>query len=112
MHEFSIALSIVDIAADTAEKNHLSAVHEVEVEIGQMSGVIPEALEFAWESARVNTLVAKAALKIRLVELEVRCRACGHCHKPDGLYTSCPGCGEVQPDILSGKELRVISITA
>ena len=112
MHEFSIALSIVDIAADAAAKNKVHIVREIEVEIGQIAGVIPEALEFAWESARKNTPVAEAVLKIRQVELEVRCHACGSRYKPAELYGACPGCGEIQPEILSGKELRVVAISA
>ena len=112
MHEFSIALSIAGIAADVAAKNHLHTVHEVEVELGQIAGVIPEALEFAWESARKNTLVAEAVLRIRLVELEVRCHACGQLHKPSDLYSACPACGLIQPEIVTGKELRVVAISA
>ena len=50
MHEFSIALNIVDIASKTATDASATKINEVEIEVGILSGVIIEALEFALES--------------------------------------------------------------
>jgi hydrogenase nickel incorporation protein HypA/HybF len=110
MHEFSIVQRIVEIALEAAAKNQAENVICVEVEVGQASGTVPEAMEFAWESARKDTLLEQASLVIRLIPLVIRCRSCGLQHTPENIYESCPHCGAISPEIISGKELRVTSI--
>ena len=110
MHEFSLVQNIIDIATDAANQNQVRSVQSVEVEIGQASGIVPEAMDFAWESARKDTILQEASLVIRIIPLLIRCRACGSEFHPDGLFETCPGCGNYNPEIISGKELRVIAI--
>ncbi len=38
MHEFSIAVDIVDIATSSATKEEATVVKEIEIEVGQLSG--------------------------------------------------------------------------
>ena len=47
MHEFSIAMNIVDIATDYARKENVSVVKEIEIEVGELAGVVMDALEKA-----------------------------------------------------------------
>jgi hydrogenase nickel incorporation protein HypA/HybF len=110
MHEFSIVQNIVDIALESAANHHLNTISAVEVEVGKASGVIREAMEFAWEAAIKGTLLNKAELKIREVPLLVRCTICQRRYQPDDLYEACPGCGEISPEIISGQELKVTAI--
>jgi len=112
MHEFTIARNIVDIAADAATRNNVTGVISVEVEVGQASGIVPEALEFAWESARKDTILQEASLVIRIIAIGARCRDCGREFHPESIYEICPACGAYNPEIISGRELRVIAIQA
>ena len=50
MHEMSIAEGIVDIVLDTMKNNDASQVHSVQLDVGMMSGVEPDALHFCWTS--------------------------------------------------------------
>ena len=110
MHEFSIVQSIIEIAINSARLNHADTISAVEVEVGQASGVVAEALEFAWESARKDTLLQNASLVIRHIPVLVLCRSCLNKYQPGDILDVCPVCGEVNPEILSGKELRVNAI--
>lgn len=110
MHEFSIVQSIVEIVLDTARKNNVEQIHAVEVEVGQSSGVVKEAMEFAWEAAVDGTLLSKAVLRIKQIPLRVICGICKQQYLPEDLYEACPVCGEISPEIISGKELRVVAI--
>jgi hydrogenase nickel incorporation protein HypA/HybF len=110
MHEFSIVQNIIDIVTDSAKSNGVTKVRCVEVEVGKASGVIREAMEFAWEAAIKDTLLNGAALKIIEKPLAVKCNSCGHHYEPCDIYESCPGCGDIHPEILSGNELKVIAI--
>lgn len=110
MHEFSIIQSIVDIALETAAAQQVNHISIVEVEVGKASGVIRDAMEFAWEAARKDTLLSNAELKIVEIPLLVRCNTCGTQYEPAEIYEVCPGCGGVNPEIITGKELRVVAI--
>ena len=110
MHEFSLVENIIEIITETAERNGLTRVEAVELEVGDASGVIREAMEFAWEAGIKGTIIHGAVLKIKEIPLVVKCNVCKRQYEPAEIYDTCPGCGEVDPEILSGKELRVMAI--
>jgi hydrogenase nickel incorporation protein HypA/HybF len=111
MHEFSIALSIVDLAEEYARKDNAREVKEVEVEVGELSGIVIDALEFALESAVKNTMLENAGIRILLVPGKARCRKCRHEYPAGELYAPCPECGSSFPDVIQGKDLRLKSLT-
>ena len=51
MHELSIARSIVELVEEQADNRGASVVEELELEIGHLSGVEIQTLEFALDSA-------------------------------------------------------------
>jgi len=111
MHEFSIAVNIVEIAESTALQHNATGVSEVELDVGDASGINIEALEFAWESAAASsTLLKKSSLKINPVPLLLKCNHCQHQFSPADLIESCPSCGDNSTTILQGRELKVKSI--
>jgi hydrogenase nickel incorporation protein HypA/HybF len=110
MHEFSIVTNIVDIAIGSADQNGLATISCVEIEVGKASGIEPSAMEFAWESARKNTILENARLVMHFIPLCLQCRTCGKQYEPDEMYQPCPVCGEINTRIITGKELRVVAI--
>src|SRR5439155_7885623 len=52
MHELSIALSILDIVAEEAERRNGARVLAVHLRLGPLSGVVKESLRSAYELAR------------------------------------------------------------
>jgi hydrogenase nickel incorporation protein HypA/HybF len=112
MHEFSIIQNIIEIVTSTAELNNVKEVHAVEVEVGMASGVVREAMEFAWNAGTKGTMLEHAELKIKEIPLAVKCNTCGHHYQPCEIYESCPGCGDVDPEVITGKELRVVALDA
>jgi hydrogenase nickel incorporation protein HypA/HybF len=111
MHEFSIAVNIVDIAVEHAEKAKAKKVNEVELEIGELSGVVYDAMETAMEAAIKGTVIGGAAIKILRKEGRGRCLECQKEFHIDNLFDPCPHCGAFSPQVISGKELRIKSIT-
>jgi hydrogenase nickel incorporation protein HypA/HybF len=65
MHELSIAVNIVDIACEEAERQGDSLVDTVYLNLGVLSGVVKEALLFSWELACEGTRIAGARLAIQ-----------------------------------------------
>lgn len=110
MHELSIVMSIVDIAAKQLEKADASEIEEIELEIGALSGVEVNALDFAWSQAVKQTPLEKAMRKINFIEGKGKCLDCGIEFALHNLYDACPVCNGHLIDILKGKELRVKSL--
>lgn len=112
MHEFSVALNIVEIAENSAVANGASQVSAVEVEIGEASGVVREALEFAWEAAAGSSEIVKGArLILNSIPLLMQCGKCGQHFSPAEVYEACSHCGEALANVVQGRELRVKSVT-
>jgi hydrogenase nickel incorporation protein HypA/HybF len=110
MHEFSIITHIIDIVLDSAISHDINEIKAVEIEVGQASGVVKEALNFAWDSAIRGTILENAALVIRLIPVKACCRKCQNIYFPQEPFDACPRCGEFNPEIITGRELRVIAI--
>ncbi len=111
MHEMSIALSIVDIAEKEAKKASVEAFDTIELEIGSLTGIELDALEFVWNSAVRNTVLDKAQRKITTIQAVARCSNCKTEFELDFLHDPCPNCDSFEKEILQGKELRVKRLT-
>jgi hydrogenase nickel incorporation protein HypA/HybF len=62
MHELSIAMSILDIAQEEAERHGNRQVEAIHLRIGAMSGIVKEALLSAYELAAEQTPFAQSKL--------------------------------------------------
>ncbi len=110
MHEFAIAMDIVDIATSSARKEAATVVKEIEVEIGQLSGVVMEALEFSLEAAVKGTILENARRNLIIIAGKARCTQCLTEYDTDTLFKPCPKCQACAPDLIQGRELRVKSL--
>jgi len=111
MHELSIVLGIVDIAEKECKKASAKLVDSIDLQIGRLSGVEPDALSFAWPAGVKDTSLKDASLHIDWIDGKAKCLECGHTFPLDNLYLSCPKCDSYFKDIIEGKELRVKSLT-
>ena len=111
MHELSIALSIVDIAAETARKNGGGRVESLYLKLGALSGVVKDALLFSWEIACQGTKLENSRLEIEEIPVVVFCEKC-HENKTLGAINNvvCPECETPATEIISGKELQVTAL--
>jgi hydrogenase nickel incorporation protein HypA/HybF len=111
MHELSIAVGIVDLAESKAKNAGAGKILNIELEIGKLSGVEPDALEFAWPVAVKGTMLEDAKKTIVQIAGRAKCTTCGLVFEVENLYDSCPGCSGIMKDIIQGKELRIKTIT-
>lgn len=109
MHELSIALSILDLAAEEAERRggRVVAVH---LKLGPLSGVVKDALSSAYELAREGTSLAGAELLVEEVPVVAWCPGCAAERAPRFPLLCCPTCGTPTPDVVSGRELEVVAL--
>ncbi len=107
MHEFSIVQGLINQIEEYIEKENCRKVLKIELEIGEMSGVVQDALEFAYDVCSEGTLVEGAKLSIKMVPVKVRCRDCLNEFIVKDYCFSCPDCSSTGLDVLSGHELSI-----
>jgi hydrogenase nickel incorporation protein HypA/HybF len=110
MHEFSIIMNVLRITEENAKNLGAKIVHEIEIDIGKLSGVDIEALEFAMEHTQKNKLLENVRLVINKIPAKARCKSCNFEFDIDDFYTACPLCNNFKNDIFQGKELKVKAI--
>lgn len=109
MHELALARGL--LAA--VERNVTPAdarVVRVRVLAGAASGVVPDALRFAFSVLAEGTRAAGAEIAMRTVAARALCRACGETFEFHGLLGQCPRCGRPGGEFISGDELALEAI--
>lgn len=107
MHELSIALGIVKIAEDETAKVNAETVTKIELEVGVLSGIELDSLNFVWEFAVKSTVLEKAEKQVTVIEGRGKCIDCDTEFDMENIYDSCPKCNSNFKGILKGKELKV-----
>ena len=111
MHELSIATAIIEQADELARADGTDAVSAVTVRVGELAGVVPDALSFAFEVARDGTALAAARLVVEQVPAQAYCGACAE-EFAVGMppFFWCPRCDQPSTDLRSGRELEITGI--
>src|SRR4051794_9200301 len=111
MHELSIAMSIVEGAAEEAGLRGAARVAAVHLRIGPLSGVVPDALRSAFELAREQEpALAAAELVIEEVPVTARCPRCAAERAVPFPELRCPTCDTPTPEVVRGRELEVVAL--
>lgn len=111
MHELSIAISLVESAQEELEKLGSPQALAVHLQLGPLSGVVRDALEFSYEIACQNTPLTGTRLIIEEIPVLVDCPACG---KPREIVSMqdfrCSVCGASGGKVVQGRELRLAAL--
>ncbi len=106
MHELSISEGIVESVCDAVPEGRVLAVT---VEIGKLSGVVPDAVRFCFDACTRGTRLEGARLDIVDVPGRGRCGSCQRELDMEELLTQC-SCGNPFLEIVRGRELRIRSV--
>lgn len=107
MHEMSITQGIIDVCLQHAGGQRVLAL---EVEIGELSSIVPEAVEFCFEACSRDTLLEGAHLSISRIPGKGICLDCNAETPLPELFTACSFCGSSKVRIIAGEEMRVREI--
>ena len=111
MHEASIAQSLLERVEEALIGQGPVRVSMVRLKVGVLSGVVPEALQFAWKAMTDQTIAQGADLVIDLAPILARCGACEidvEVQSPQRMV--CPRCDRPVGPPLGGRELDLISL--
>ncbi|MGW2822433.1 hydrogenase maturation nickel metallochaperone HypA [Streptomyces sp. NPDC001443] len=112
MHEMSIALAVIGQVEEAAERaGDVTAVRSVRLLVGELAGVVPDALAFCFELACAGTVLEGAELVTETVPGRARCTPCAH-EWAVGIppLLSCPQCGGAGTDLQAGRELQIAAV--
>jgi hydrogenase nickel incorporation protein HypA/HybF len=98
------------IVFDHASRARSNRVLTVKLRVGALSGVEPDALEFAFHVVSRDTPAEWACLTIEKVPVTCLCRDCDREFEPTSPFYDCPGCGALSTDIHRGREFQVVAI--
>ena len=107
MHEASIAIELVQLASEQAILNNATRVLSVGIRVGELSSVIPEALEFAWNDSTLGTIIGGATLEIERIKAKAICPTYGTVTLEIQKGLRCPVCNTPTPNIVQGEELEL-----
>lgn len=110
MHEFTITKSILSIVLQKAYDVKARNITKIDLQVGRLTGYVPECIRLQFDILSRNTLAAGASLVFHQPETKLYCRKCDHYFQSDSLDLVCPQCHNLEIDILSGSELSVLSM--
>lgn len=110
MHELSIAISIVELAQEEAEKRGVQ-IEAVHLKLGALSGVVKEALLSCYEMACDNTPLRGSHLVVEEIPVVIFCPTCNAQRTLNSVQQfTCPECNTPSWEVLQGKELEMAAL--
>ncbi len=110
MHELSIAQSIYNHVIQEVEQKQLPPVRKIVVRVGELSGVMPDALQFCFEAIIKETPLDKCQFIIEHVKLNGQCNNCRQKLNIENYVFNCPHCQSTDITVIQGEELDIAYI--
>jgi hydrogenase nickel incorporation protein HypA/HybF len=107
MHELALADAVVAIAVEHARGRRVA---RVELEVGRLRQVVPDALAFGFELVAQGTVAEGAELVIEEVPVRVACRACGAETDVGAFPFACARCAALDVDVCAGEQFQVVAL--
>ena len=113
MHELGIVFHVIKRLENLAEEQKLAQIQSVTLEIGEVSGVVPEYLEDCWKWAVKKTQIMQdSSLKIETIPAVTICNSCGKTYGTVEHGRTCPHCQSEDTVLKAGNEMNIKQIEA
>ena len=113
MHELGTIYYVIDTVEKLMVENQLTKVASITLEIGEVSGIIPDYLMDFWQYARARTEHFKETeLKIEELKAVTYCQDCKKTYPTMEFKKVCPYCHSENTFLLTGNEYNIKEIEA
>ena len=113
MHELGIVFNILDSVAEVARENGIRRVSAVTLQLGEVSGIVPEHLTDCWNWACAKRpLMEGCELVLEDVPAVTYCEGCGQTYPTVAHGKTCPHCGSGDTYLVQGQETVIREIAA
>lgn len=111
MHELGIVFHMIETLEKVAAQNDLSLIRRVTLELGEVSGVLPDYLQDCWRWATNRTDVLNGAeLEVLQIDAVTVCNACGRTYPTVAHGKVCPHCKSPNTVLLCGNEIEIATV--
>ena len=113
MHELGTIYYVIDTVEKLMEENDLKEVASITLEVGEVSGIIPDYLQDFWLYARKKTEhFQNTELKIEELKAVTYCQDCGQTYPTMQYAKICPYCKSGNTFLVTGNEYIIKEIEA
>lgn len=112
MHEMSLMYEIINLVSEDAKSRGFKNVKKIEVVVGDLSNVLPDALELAFFYFRrdgLDLIDENTELNIIREVAKSKCNSCEFEFETYFQIALCPKCGIPNCELVSGESFRVES---
>jgi hydrogenase nickel incorporation protein HypA/HybF len=102
--------STIDIVLEKAKEYNFKTIKKITLNIGELSGVMDESLNFAFKELKKDTILEEAELYIDKIKATAYCEQCNKNYHIDHFNKLCPKCGSFAAKIVNGYELYLYAI--
>lgn len=110
MHEMGIVASILDSSTDAARRSGARRITEIKISVGELSEVVDDALDFAFEALSPGTMAEGATLTVNHIGARSHCPECDIEFDHGRYDVACPQCSSYLCQLIAGRELTIDSI--
>jgi len=110
MHELSLCQALLRQVDEIARRESAKRVTRIILQVGPLSGVVPELLQRAFTIARTGSVAERAELVIEEQPVRVRCTLCGAESAVSQNRLLCRECGDYRTQLIGGDELLLKSL--
>ncbi len=112
MHELGVVFEVVRTVENFAQRNALTKIDKIVLQIGELSSMIPRYIESCYPAAVDGTILEDTKLEIEILPGNVMCKKCNKVYNLIQNKDACPYCKENHWELLSGKEFMIKEIVA
>ena len=113
MHELGTIYYVIDTVEKLMVEHELKEVSSITLEVGEVSGIIPEYLKDFWLYARAKTEhFQQTELKIEELKAVTYCQDCKQTYATMTYGKECPYCHSPNTFLITGNEYNIKEIEA
>ena len=112
MHELGIVFYIIKDVKQVAEENDATHIQAVSLNLGEVSGVVPDLLLDCWKWAvNKEPLMTNCELQINTLPAIAYCETCQKEYPTVAHGKTCPHCGSTHTYLKTGNEVEIKDIS-
>lgn len=113
MHELGIVVHISKTLEELAQENNITDIRRVTLQIGKVSGIVPEYLVDCWKYYRQKVpLIENSTLEYEWIDAITVCNECEKTYDTIQYGRECPYCKSEHTVLLQGNECLIKEIEA
>jgi len=110
MHELSLCERLIDLLQEESQRHAFHRVTRIRLAVGRFACVDPDAIRFAFDVVRRDTLAEGAVVDIQQPPGLVWCEDCSGEREVPTRLSPCPICGGLRLSPRGGEDLTLVEL--